>query len=111
MGAGGFGRETAQAVAVLPSRTVAGFADDDPARHGTLVDGLPVLGGVAKSRRAPPPCWSSAPATRATTAAGRGSSGGWGCPRTGTRPSCTRRRRSRPRAGSARARSCSPRPC
>ena len=44
VGAGGFARETAAAAAVCPEWTVLGFCDDDPARHGTSVDGLPVLG-------------------------------------------------------------------
>jgi sugar O-acyltransferase (sialic acid O-acetyltransferase NeuD family) len=44
VGAGGFARETAAAAAVCPEWTVLGFCDDDPARHGTAVDGLPVLG-------------------------------------------------------------------
>ncbi|TDD82362.1 acetyltransferase [Actinomadura rubrisoli] len=43
-GAGGLGRETAQAVAALPGWRLLGFAEDDP-RRGQLVDGLPVLGG------------------------------------------------------------------
>jgi len=48
VGAGGLGRETAQAVSAMPDRwRVLGFADDDPQRHGTTVDGLPVLGSVA----------------------------------------------------------------
>jgi sugar O-acyltransferase (sialic acid O-acetyltransferase NeuD family) len=47
VGAGGLGRETAQAVSALPDRwRLLGFADDDPERHGTTVDGLPVLGGA-----------------------------------------------------------------
>lgn len=55
IGAGGFGRETAQAVAAVNAGAVIeegaarwnllGFIDDDPARHGTEVDGTRVLGG------------------------------------------------------------------
>ncbi len=49
VGSGGFARETAQAVhaanAVEPTWDLAGFVDDDPLRHGTTVDGLPVIGG------------------------------------------------------------------
>jgi sugar O-acyltransferase (sialic acid O-acetyltransferase NeuD family) len=49
VGAGGFARETAQAVLDLNAHGVRwrllGYLDDDPARHGTVVDGLPVLGG------------------------------------------------------------------
>lgn len=50
VGAGGFARETAAAVAAVnqvgPQWTVLGLLDDDPARHGARVDGLPVLGPV-----------------------------------------------------------------
>lgn len=46
VGAGGFARETAQLVSALPGWRLAGFADDDPRRHGTHVDGVPVLGGA-----------------------------------------------------------------
>lgn len=50
VGAGGFSRETAEAVrainAVRPAWNLLGFLDDDPARHGTLVDGTPVLGPI-----------------------------------------------------------------
>jgi sugar O-acyltransferase (sialic acid O-acetyltransferase NeuD family) len=49
VGSGGFGRETAQAVLDLNADgarwRLLGYLDDDPARHGTVVDGLPVLGG------------------------------------------------------------------
>ncbi len=51
VGAGGFARETAQLLARHPgsaidgsAHRVIGFLDDDPRRHGTSVDGLPVLG-------------------------------------------------------------------
>ncbi|MPQ99433.1 acetyltransferase [Modestobacter sp. I12A-02628] len=53
LGAGGFARETVQLLRAHPgcgpdgrSYAVEGFLDDDPARHGTLVDGAPVLGGT-----------------------------------------------------------------
>jgi sugar O-acyltransferase (sialic acid O-acetyltransferase NeuD family) len=47
VGAGGLGRETAQVVSAMPGLwRLVGFADDDRERHGTKVDGLPVLGGV-----------------------------------------------------------------
>lgn len=45
VGAGGFARETAQAVADAGGFRLLGHLDDDPARHGTEVDGVPVLGG------------------------------------------------------------------
>jgi sugar O-acyltransferase (sialic acid O-acetyltransferase NeuD family) len=49
IGAGGFGRETAQAVSALRQAGAAwrllGYVDDDPRRHGTLVDDAAVLGG------------------------------------------------------------------
>lgn len=43
--AGGLGRETAEA-ARAAGDDVIGFVDDDPERHGTLVEGVPVLGGL-----------------------------------------------------------------
>ncbi|PRY40727.1 acetyltransferase [Umezawaea tangerina] len=50
VGAGGLARECLAALAAVAEvgadpYTVLGFLDDDPARHGTLVDGTPVLGG------------------------------------------------------------------
>lgn len=50
IGAGGFGRETAQAVLALNDSRggglqLIGFLDDDPARHGSVTDGVAVLGG------------------------------------------------------------------
>jgi sugar O-acyltransferase (sialic acid O-acetyltransferase NeuD family) len=48
IGAGGFARETAEAVrainTVAPTWRLLGFLDDDPARRGAIVSGLPVLG-------------------------------------------------------------------
>lgn len=55
VGAGGFARETAQAVAAInavavntgrPIWRLLGFLDDDPLLHGRRVDGLPVIGGA-----------------------------------------------------------------
>jgi len=50
LGSGGFAREAAQAVdavnAVRPTWKLIGFLDDDPSRHGSRVDGVPVLGGT-----------------------------------------------------------------
>jgi sugar O-acyltransferase (sialic acid O-acetyltransferase NeuD family) len=49
-GAGGFARETFETVrainAVRPVWDVLGFLDDDPERHGALIAGVPVLGGL-----------------------------------------------------------------
>ncbi|MFJ9711820.1 acetyltransferase [Streptomyces sp. NPDC101234] len=45
IGAGGFARETAQAVADAGECKLLGHLDDNPALHGTDVDGVPVLGG------------------------------------------------------------------
>ena len=45
VGAGGFARETAQAVLDDDSLELLGHLDDNPALHGTAVDGVPVLGG------------------------------------------------------------------
>jgi sugar O-acyltransferase (sialic acid O-acetyltransferase NeuD family) len=57
MGAGGFARETAQAVQALNSRgagwRLLGYLDDDPARHGTVIEGHRVLGGRDELRHMP----------------------------------------------------------
>ena len=49
VGAGGFARETAQAVAavnaVRPTWRLLGFLDDDPALTGKQIDGVGILGG------------------------------------------------------------------
>lgn len=47
LGAGGLAREAAEAVRAAGG-SVAGLLDDDPAKHGTSVAGLPVLGGTAE---------------------------------------------------------------
>ena len=51
VGAGGFARETVQLLRSHPAAgpageayAVVGYLDDDPDRHGTMVDGTPVLG-------------------------------------------------------------------
>lgn len=50
IGSGGFARETAEAVRAANDAgatwNLLGFLDDDPARHGTTVVGLPVLGSI-----------------------------------------------------------------
>lgn len=46
VGAGGLGRETAEAVRASGRDGLVGFVDDDPVTWGTSVDGLPVLGGL-----------------------------------------------------------------
>ena len=57
VGAGGFGRETAQAVYDLNRNGAAwrllGYIDDNPARHGTTIDGTMILGGRGEIRRWP----------------------------------------------------------
>ncbi|MFE8949723.1 acetyltransferase [Streptomyces sp. NPDC007856] len=45
VGAGGFARETAQAVRDTGEFELLGHLDDNPALHGTEVDGVSVLGG------------------------------------------------------------------
>jgi sugar O-acyltransferase (sialic acid O-acetyltransferase NeuD family) len=49
VGAGGLAREVLGAVHALntvsPSFDVLGMLDDNPARHGEMIDGVPVLGG------------------------------------------------------------------
>jgi sugar O-acyltransferase (sialic acid O-acetyltransferase NeuD family) len=48
VGAGGFGRETAEAIravnAAQPTWDLLGFLDDGPSQQGAIVDGLPVVG-------------------------------------------------------------------
>ncbi|GAA0450163.1 transferase [Paractinoplanes deccanensis] len=46
VGAGGFARETASAA--RDTWNVLGFLDDDPALHGTVRSGLPILGGTER---------------------------------------------------------------
>jgi sugar O-acyltransferase (sialic acid O-acetyltransferase NeuD family) len=57
VGAGGFGRETVEAVRALNAAgsrwRLAGYLDDDPARHGKVIDGVPVLGGTGKLGKMP----------------------------------------------------------
>lgn len=50
--ASGLAREVAQA-ARAAGEDVVGFLDDDPARHGTTVDDVPVLGGLEAVHRYP----------------------------------------------------------
>lgn len=49
----GLARETAEAARASGFWTPVGFLDDDPARHGSVVDGLPVLGGSEAFRDHP----------------------------------------------------------
>jgi sugar O-acyltransferase (sialic acid O-acetyltransferase NeuD family) len=57
IGAGGFGRETAEAVRAARQAgspwQLLGYLDDDVARHGTAVDGVPVLGPLGELSRLP----------------------------------------------------------
>jgi sugar O-acyltransferase (sialic acid O-acetyltransferase NeuD family) len=50
VGAGGFSRETAALTRAINRQAgtweLLGFVDDDPAKHGATVDGVPVLGGT-----------------------------------------------------------------
>ena len=65
LGAGGLARETLVAVRAQPDHwRPIGVLDDDPARHGDDVDGIPVLGGMAHVHEHPEalvvPCVASA---------------------------------------------------
>ena len=62
--AGGLARETLDAVRAAGAHDVIGFLDDDPALHGSTIDGVPVLGGSAVV--------SDHPAASVVVCAGRG---------------------------------------
>jgi sugar O-acyltransferase (sialic acid O-acetyltransferase NeuD family) len=57
IGAGGFARETAEAVRAInasrPTWSLVGFLDDSPERQDEIVDGLPVLGPIESIRDHP----------------------------------------------------------
>lgn len=57
VGSGGFGRETAEAVRALNAAgtrwRLAGYLDDDPAQHGNVIDGVPVLGSTGELNNMP----------------------------------------------------------
>jgi sugar O-acyltransferase (sialic acid O-acetyltransferase NeuD family) len=57
VGAGGFGRETAEAIRVLDAGAggwqLLGYLDEDPARSGAMIEGVPVLGGTDLLRDLP----------------------------------------------------------
>jgi len=57
VGAGGFARETAEAVKAVnrdqPNWDLLGFLDDDPELIGSKVDGLPVLGPISELEHLP----------------------------------------------------------
>ena len=57
IGAGGFGRETVEAVKALnaagASWQIVGYLDEDPARHRTVIDEVPVLGGIEEAGNMP----------------------------------------------------------
>lgn len=57
VGAGGFGRETAEAVramnANVPRWRIVGFLDDDVSLSGSRIDGIPVLGRLQELQHLP----------------------------------------------------------
>jgi sugar O-acyltransferase (sialic acid O-acetyltransferase NeuD family) len=57
VGAGGFGRETVEAVRALNACgagwRLLGYLDDDPALAGAIIDGTPVLGGITELKNLP----------------------------------------------------------
>ncbi len=57
VGAGGFARETAAAVAAIneqaPQWRLLGFLDDNPDLHGTTRSGVPILGGTERLAELP----------------------------------------------------------
>ncbi|HEY2129228.1 MAG TPA: acetyltransferase [Streptosporangiaceae bacterium] len=60
VGAGGFGRETVEAVRALNAAgarwRLVGYLDDDPARNGTEIDEVPVLGATGRLGAMPDVC-------------------------------------------------------
>ncbi|MBR2189231.1 MAG: acetyltransferase [Eubacterium sp.] len=64
IGAGDFGRETANvierinAAAAEPVWELLGFADDDPSVQGTKIDGYPVIGTIASLNQAAQECFA-----------------------------------------------------
>jgi sugar O-acyltransferase (sialic acid O-acetyltransferase NeuD family) len=57
IGSGGFGRETVEAVRAVnrerPTWDLLGFLDDDRVLHGTMIDGVPVVGSIDDASRFP----------------------------------------------------------
>lgn len=53
LGAGGLAREVLASLRQAQEYRIFGFLDDDPARHGTRVDGVPVLGGLSGAANYP----------------------------------------------------------
>jgi sugar O-acyltransferase (sialic acid O-acetyltransferase NeuD family) len=57
VGSGGFGRETVEAVRAINAAgggwQILGYLDDDPAVHGRVVDGVPILGGSEEAHSHP----------------------------------------------------------
>ncbi len=57
VGAGGFGRETVEAVRAMnaggASWRLLGYLDDDPALAGVRIDGTPVIGGLQELKKLP----------------------------------------------------------
>jgi sugar O-acyltransferase (sialic acid O-acetyltransferase NeuD family) len=57
VGAGGFAREAAEAILAAnrpePTWELLGYLDDDPARHGTVIGGVPVLDRLDAVHRHP----------------------------------------------------------
>jgi sugar O-acyltransferase (sialic acid O-acetyltransferase NeuD family) len=51
--AGGLAREAAEAVRAAGTHEIVGALDDDPARHGSAVAGVPVVGGLDEAARRP----------------------------------------------------------
>lgn len=54
VGAGGFGRETAEAIHAMNARKASwqllGYLDDNPSLQGQCVDGTPILGGIMTAK-------------------------------------------------------------
>lgn len=53
LGAGGLAREVLAAIRRTQTYRIFGFLDDDPALHGAMLDGVPVLGGLSDAGNYP----------------------------------------------------------
>ena len=109
-GAGGFGRETVEAICALnvggACWQLLGYLDDDPALSGAYFDGIPVLGGLAELKSLPDASVVVCTGRPDNYLAGQGSSRHLILVLTDTPPSSIRRPQCRRRHGSGQVPFC-----